>query len=167
MNEVRESEDLDITIRAGTTFHAIAMSPATDRGNELRARALESYMASDDRSADDQLWSLAVVGTRATADELRKAGRPVPPSVVAAVDAPSSSDPRAGAWLAVLGELDGDQAGSWSCLRAIRDDNGPNGMTDAVAFLARLYRDARQAVRSGDQARQEPAEAGAEGGESG
>ncbi len=167
MNEVQESEKVDVTMRAAATFQTIALSPPTDRGNELRARAIESYMAADDRTAAEQLWSLAVVGVRATADELRKAGRPVPPSVVEAVDAPTSSDPRAGAWLAVLSELDGDPSGSWAALTAIRDDHGPNGMTDAVAYLARLYRDAREAFRASVQARQGQVDADSAGSESG
>lgn len=148
MNEIEDDAELDIIMRATIAFRAVALAAQTEDGNRLVDRVVETYMASDGRTVDEQLWSLAMVGIRVTAMELRKAGRPVPPSVVEAIDAPTSSDPRAGGWTAVLAELDGDPTGSRSALCAVRDRHGAEGVTDAVAFLARLYRDAREVRRA-------------------
>lgn len=137
----------DLELRAALAFRTVALS----RRNDQRTRAIELFMASDSRTTSEQLMSLALAGARSTADELRAAGSPVPPAVADAVNEGSVNDPRAGAWTAVQSELDGQPAGSANRLRGVYDKHGTDGVTDAVAYLAKLYREARDIRRGGGQ----------------
>jgi len=144
---VNESEDSDVFFRSVATFRAIAAGADDEHAQAKRARTIELYLASDDRPADDQVFSLVMAGVRATADMLRYSGYPVPPSVAEAVDDPMPTDPRAGAWSAVSARLAGDTMGSRAAVHAMQHEHGTEGLTTAVGYLARLYRDAQDAPR--------------------
>ncbi|MGW5720759.1 hypothetical protein ACWEVP_31620 [Amycolatopsis sp. NPDC003865] len=96
---------------------------------------------------------MVLVGARLTADRITEAGGTFPESVAAAVDAPSPVDPRAGAFAAVLAELDGDDAAAALAMGAVRDVHGTDGLVIAVGYLCRLFQDARQPVRRRGQQR--------------
>ncbi|WP_103353587.1 hypothetical protein [Amycolatopsis sp. CA-128772] len=119
------------------------MGTDDDQAQQRRARTIELYLASDDRPADDQVFSLVMAGVRVTADMFCGTGYPVPPSVAEAVDDPAPTDPRAGAWSAVSARLAGDHAGCRAAVLGVQHEHGSEGLTTAVGYLARLYRDAR------------------------
>lgn len=148
-----ETGSHDVVIRASAAFRTIATCPSGDAGHVARARSLELYMASDDRPIESQLWTLVGVGAHMTADEISAAGGQFPEAVSDAVDAPNPVDPRAGAFAAVLAELDHDAAASVVALNAVYDAHGTDGLVIAVGYLCRLFQEARQTRRERVQER--------------
>jgi hypothetical protein len=158
-------ENPDVVMRSAAAFRAVATCAPGDTGGPSRARSLELYMASDNRPTDDQLWSLVLVGAQLTADEIKEAGGKFPESVSAAIDAPSPVDPRAGAFAAVLAELDHDGPAAALALSPVRDVHGTDGLVIAVGYLCRLFQDTRRSRRTGGQARRGRDETRTPGGE--
>jgi hypothetical protein len=152
-------------MRATAAFRAVATCAPGDAGHASRARSIELYMASDKRPTDDQLGSLAAAGAQLTAEQIKAAGGAFPESVADAVDAPSPADPRAGAFAAVLAELEHDGAAASLALGLVRDVNGTDGLVIAVGYLCRLFQDARRTRRPAGQARRGRDETTDDGGE--
>lgn len=142
---MNDSDDSDVFFRSVATFRAIAAGADDEHAQQKRARTIELYLASDDRPADDQVLSLVMAGVRVTADMLRNSGSAAPASVAEAVNDPTPADPRAGAWAAVSARLAGDAVGSRAAVLGVQHEHGSEGLTTAVGFLARLYRDAQDA----------------------